>query len=349
MAAQPRPLLSRPALAARPRIAVPLLATLATLVALAFAGCGSADDGTPVDAGSDPEQVLDVALGGGGDPISSGVLDLSFKLDSTAGQAGSVQASVSGPFVSNGDGQLPDLDFEISAGADVGGPSLSFAGGLILTADGLWVNYQDEDYQLDAATFERVKDSYAKSAALEEDEDGGGSLAQFGVDPQDWLTDVSNEGTEDIDGTETVHISGRGDVKRIVSDLDAIAAKSGQQQLGGSEIDQLESSVKGAEVDVYAATADGSLRRIDVALDLADGSVTFSIGIGDPNSEQEISAPTEARPLDELLSRFLGSAAGGGASPGAGGGSAEGDDAYFQCVQQAPSPDAVADCARYLQ
>lgn len=338
---------------ARSRITAALLGSLLALGALALAACGGGDDGgTAVGADTDPQQVLDAALGSGGDPITSGVLDLSFKLDSTKGEVGSIEASVSGPFSSNGDGELPDLDFEIKAGADVGGPTLSFDGGLILTTDGLWVNYQDQSYQLDEATFARVKDSYAKSATLRQNESAsdGGSLSQFGIDPQDWLTGVSNEGTEDIDGTETVHISGSGDIKRIVSDLDAVARKSGQEQLGGSELDQLESSIEDAEVDVYAATDDGSLRRIDVAFDLADGagSVTLSVAIADPNSDQSIDTPDEAQPLSDLLSQFLGAAgvAGGGST---GGGTDGGSDAYYQCVQQAPSPAAVSDCARYLQ
>ncbi len=319
----------------------------------ALAACGGGDDdGTPVDADSDPQQVLDFALGGG-EPIDSGVLDLSFKLDSSKGEVDLVEASVSGPFSSNGDGELPDLNFDIGASADVGGPTLSFEGGLILTGDGVWVNYQDQSYQLDEATFARLKDAYAKSAALREDEgeSGGGSLSQFGIDPQNWLTDVSNEGTEEIDGAETVHISGTGDIKRIVADLDAVARKSGEEQLGGGDLGQLERSVESAQVDVYAASDDGSLRRLDVTLELADGagSVSFSVAIADPNSDQSIDAPDEALPLNDLLNQFLGAAGVGAADPGSTGDGSGGSDAYYQCAKQAPSPEAVLDCARLLQ
>lgn len=330
--------------------------TALLLAALALTACGGDDGGgSAVGADTDPQQVLDEALGGGGDPIRSGILDLSFKLDSTKGEVGSVEASINGPFSGNGDGELPDLDFDIDASAEVGGPTLSFAGGLVLTGDGLWVNYQDQSYQLDDATFARVKDSYAKSAALQEDErDDGGSLSQFGIDPQNWLTDVTNEGTEETDGTETVHISGRGDIDKIVSDLDAVARKSGQEQLGGSDLDQLKASIAGADVDVYAATDDGSLRRIDVALDLAGGagSVSLSVGIADQNSDQSITAPDEARPLSDLIGQFLGAAGVGGAGAGgaAGGGSGGSTgDAYYQCVQQARTPEAVSECAQLLQ
>lgn len=333
---------------ARFRITAPLLGTLLALAAPALSACGGgADDGTPVDADTDPQQVLDVALGGGGDPIESGVLDLSFKLDSTSGEIGSIAASVSGPFSSNGDGELPDLDFAIDASAEVGGPTLSFAGRLILTGDGLWVDYQDQSYELGEATFARVKDSYAKSATLRENESDDGSLSQFGIDPQTWLTDVTNEGTEEIDGTETVHVSGSGDIDKIVSDLDSVARKSGQGQLGGDDLGQLERSIAAAQVDVYASADDGSLRRIDVAIDLAGnaGTVSFSVGIADPNSDQSISGPEQAQPLSVLIDQLLGAV-------GAGTGSSDGGDAgdaYYQCVQQAPTPEAVSDCTRLLQ
>lgn len=343
---------------ARSRIAASLSAA-ALAVGLASCGGGDDDGGTPVSADSSPEEVLDVALGGGGDPIESGVLDLELSLDGGSEDVGSIDASIKGPFSANGDGELPDLDFDVTAGAEVNGPTLSFSGGLILTGDGLWVNYQDQDYQLDDQAFAELKDSYSQSSQLQEDENEGGSLSQFGVDPQDWLTDVTNEGTEDIDGTETVHVSGTGDIKRIVQDLDSVAEKSGQQQLEGGQLDELESSIDNAQVDVYAATDDGTLRRLDVTLDVANGggagtsTVTLSVGIADPNSDQDISVPEDAQPLSELLGQLpVGADSLGGLAPSTGGdssGGSGGSDAYYQCVQQAPTPDAVNDCSRYLQ
>lgn len=327
--------------------------------ALLLAACGG-DDGSPVDADSSPEDVLDAALGGGGEPIESGVLDLQFDLEADTAELGSISAEVSGPFSSNGEGELPDLDLDVSADADVGGPTVGFAGGIVLTQDGLWVQYQDQAYELDEATFSRVVDSYAKSSELQDDESEGGSLSQFGVDPQDWLTDVTNEGTEDVDGTETVHVSGTGDISKIVKDLDSVASQSGQEQLGGSQLSQLEDSISNAQVDVYAATDDGSLRRIDIAVDVANGgdngasTVTLSIGIADPNSDQSVDAPEDALPLSDLLGQFPGATDSlGGLAPPSGdtGGSGGGGDAnaYYQCVQEAPSPEAVSDCARFLQ
>lgn len=333
----------------RPRIAAPLLAAL---FALGFAGCG--DGGTDFSADSDPEDVLEAALGGG-ESISSGDLDLEIDLESSAAEFGAVSASVKGPFVANDDGELPDLDFDISADADIDGPTLGFAGGLTLTGDGLWINYEGQDYQLDDAAFARIQDSYAKSSQLQEVEgDDGGSLAQFGVDPQDWLTDVTNEGTTEIDGTETVHVSGSGDIAKMVTDLEAVARENGQQEIGDAGLGELEDAVKGADIDVYATADDGTLRRLDVAIEIADRSgggtstLTASIGIADPNSEQEITAPESALPLSELLGQLSGAVDSLGVAPPAGGGGG-GTSAYFECVQQAPSSDAVADCSRLVE
>lgn len=351
---------------ARSRIAALLLAAL---LALSLSACGGDDGGgTSLSADSDPEEVLDAALGGDGDAITSGVLDLEVDLESSAADLGSISAAITGPFSSNGDGELPDLDLDVSADADVGDPTLSFTGGLTLTQEGFWINYQDEDYELDAATFARIKDSYARSAQLQDDEGEEGSLGEFGVDPEDWLTDVSNEGTEDIDGTETVHVSGSGAIPKIVADLGSVAQQSGQRELDAGGLKRLEDLIESADVDVYAATDDGSLRRLDIALEVANGGgngtskLTVSIGIADPNSEQSVDAPTDALPLSELLGQFSGATGslglppatggGGAGTGGSGGAGASGGgaaDAYFECVRQAPSSDAVADCARLLQ
>ncbi len=333
------------------------------LGALLLAACGGDDSGTAVNADTDPQEVLDAALGGGGDPIKSGVLDLEFNLDSKSSDLGSISASLKGPFSSNGDGDLPDVDFDVTAGADVGGPTLSFQGGIVLTEDGLWINYDDQAYQLDDQAFAQVKDSYAKSSQLQDDEEDSSSFSQFGVDPQTWLTDVSNEGTVDIDGTETVHVTGKGDIAKIVSDLDSVAQKSGQgTQLDPAQLKQLKDSVGNSVVDVYANTDDGTLRELDVTLDVANGggngdsTVKLSIGIADPNSDQEIDEPADAQPLSDLLGQFPGAADSlGGLAPSSGTGTGTGtggggdSSAYYQCVQQAPTPEAVGECAKYLK
>ena len=50
-------------------------------------------------------------------------------------------------------------------------------------------------------------------------QDASSIFERFGVDPQTWLTNLSNEGDEDVEGTETIHIHGDADVEQIFSDF----------------------------------------------------------------------------------------------------------------------------------
>ncbi|MFN8114122.1 MAG: hypothetical protein U0R51_13110, partial [Solirubrobacterales bacterium] len=268
-----------------------------------------------------------------------------------------------GPFESNGTGNLPAVDFDVTASIDSGDTSFDFDGGLTLTDAGAWVGFQGDDYQLDDATFQAVKSSYEQSASQQAEGDQG-SLSQFGIDPQSWVTGLQNEGTEDLDGTEVVHVSGTADVPKMLSDLSDVAQQTGQAaDVDPNSLKQLEDTVTDATIDVYATTGDYSLRKIAIGLTLADprggsGEVTVDLGIGvDPEADESIEAPSDAQPLDELLNQIPGGAAAlGGLGSGTGSaaqpttppdvsGSAQ---KYYDCVAKAKSSQAVDDCASLL-
>jgi hypothetical protein len=224
-----------------------------------------------------------------------------------------------------------------------------------VTTEGVWVGLEGTDYQLDDATFEALRTAYERSAAQRQDQPQG-SLEQFGVDPRDWVTGLTNEGTEDLDGTEVVHVSGSADVPKLIADLNDVAQRTGQATaLGDADLDALERSVSAATIDVYAATEDDSLRGIDVGLTLADprggsGEIDFelSIAITDAGAEQDISAPEDARPLAELLGQIpleVG-AAESPASPVPSASNAAKD--YYDCVARAKGSKAVEECASLL-
>ncbi|MFN8113310.1 MAG: hypothetical protein U0R51_08915, partial [Solirubrobacterales bacterium] len=150
-----------------------LLVVLTGLVAMA--GCGGSGS-----SDADPQEVLDKALGSG-EGTDSGVLDITLDVESTGGQAGNINAEVKGPFESNGTGNLPAVDFDVTASIDTGDTSFDFDGGLTLTDAGAWVGFQGDEYQLDDATFQAVKSSYEQSASQQAEGDQG-SLSQFGID-----------------------------------------------------------------------------------------------------------------------------------------------------------------------
>jgi len=332
-----------------------LTAVLIPLFALPIAGCGD-DDSVSSDA--DPQEVLDTALGGEGE-IESGVLDLS--LDVNAGDLGSVTASLAGPFQSGPEEtSLPQLDFTASADLDSPQESFDFQGGLTLTGDSAYITYNDTPYQLDDATFETLAGAYEQSSQLQEAEaEESGSLSALGIDPRTWLSELSNEGTEDIDGDEVVHVTGAADVSKILADLGSVAEETGQLSPADARgLEQLEQAVTGATIDVYANTEDETLRQLDIGLDIDDPTseenvtVDLSIGIAEPNSDQEISAPEDAQPLDDLLSQIPGGAAAlgglGGVGSAGGGSGAVPADAYYDCVTQAQTPAELEECAAAL-
>ncbi len=337
------------------RITLLFVAALAALVVVS--GCGGDE------SNADPQEVLDNALGGTGG-ADSGVLELSLDVASSGGQEGNLTASVEGPFQSNGTATLPSVDFDVTVSIDSGEPSFDFDGGLTITTEGAFIGFDGTEYQLDDASFQALKASYEQSAEQQDTEEGQGSLEQFGIDPQSWVTDLTNEGTEDLDGTEVVHVSGSADVPKLVADLNDVAQQTGQaQQLDPNALSGLEDTVSDATIDVYAATEDDALRRFDVGLTLADprggaGEVTvnLSVGISDPGGEPDITAPPDAVPLDELLSQIpggaealgLGSTGSTGASGSPTAPASDAAEKYYDCVAQAEDADAVDACAAQL-
>lgn len=333
---------------------------LALLLALVLASCGDDDsaEGT-VSGDSDPQEVLDTTLGSD-QQIDSGVLDLSFELTSTGADAGTVSASLAGPFQAGADeNSLPELDLTASATLDAADQGFDFEGGLTLTEDGAFVNYGGEDYEVDEQTFSFVQAAYEESSAAQTEDESAGSFEQFGIDPASWVTDLTNEGTEDLDGDEVVHISGAGDVGAIVEDLQTIAeqAPAAATQVDPAQLSQLEELVQSATIDVYANAEDDTLRQLDLNMDLSDpgtedaASLSLSIGIADPNTEQEITAPEDPLPFADLLEQVPG---GAGALGGLGSLGASSDPStappagisedYYDCVAGAQSQADLEAC-----
>ena len=338
------------------------LPLLAFAFALAFvAGCGD-DESSSSDA--DPQEVLDTALGGEGE-VTSGVLDVTFEAD--AGDQGSISASLNGPFQEGAEEtSLPLLDMTASVDADAPDQSFDFEGGVTLTGDAAYVTYQDTAYEVDDQTYQLLSSSYEQSAQLQEEQSQEGSLAALGIEPSTWLTDLSNEGTEEIDGDEVVHVTGTADVPKILEDLSSVAEQTGQtlSPTDQQDLDQLEQAVTEATIDVYANSDDNSLRQLDLGMAIDDPtsettvSLDLAIGIADPNSEQDIAAPEDPQPFEGLLDQIPGGAealgaiggagaTGGSVAPSTGGGGAASE--YYDCVAQAASEDELAECSSLLE
>ncbi|HZA88981.1 MAG TPA: hypothetical protein VE401_02010 [Solirubrobacterales bacterium] len=318
------------------------LAVVALLGTGLLAGCGGDDGGD-----EDPEAVLDETFSND-ESINSGVLDLSLDISAEGDEGGSFDASLSGPFQGEEaeQGEFPQFDLTASLSGQGGGQSIDFDGGLIATSDQAFVSYQDTDYEVPQAFFNQIKRLSEQAAAQPETEgqDTGAILEQLGIDPSTWLTNVENEGDEEVEGTDTTHIHGDANVAAVLEDFQSAAERTGAgttQQIDPDEIAEVEDAIDEASIDVYSGVDDRILRRLDFNLaisppeDDASGvdsaDVGFSLTFSDVNQDQTIEAPSDAQPFSQLeqdvglppglLEGALGGGGGGGGGlPGGGGG-----------------------------
>lgn len=361
-------------------LAVLLVLLLASGLLVACGGGGSDDD---------PKKVLDETFSGDGD-VKSGRLSVTFGLRAEGARDldGPVSMKLSGPFQRGGDKELPRFDL----GVTFSGAGQSLNAGAVATEDKGFVKFQGRTYAVPDEIFAQFKKGFEQAQNQNRDKNQN-TFQALGVDPRNWLKDPKNEGTEDVGGAETIHVSSDVDVKKFLDDLDKILSRAGS--LGAGQVQRLtpaqrraaEQAIKGATFDVYSGKDDKILRRLAVRLNfevpeaqrrqaggLRSGTVDFSLEIADLNSDQEIKAPTGARPLSELtgalggLGEALGGAqggsgsggpaqgaTGGGASPGGGtGGESEGGSnqdfqRYADCLEKAGDDVAkVQKCAALL-
>jgi hypothetical protein len=364
-----------------------IICALALPVPAAIAGCGG-DDSSEVD----PQTVLDETFNNS-TKISSGNLSLSLNGSVEGSQSGSFEASLDGPFQADPDkpGSIPELDLTGSLSGEAAGQSISFDGGLVVTENNAYVEYGGTAYEVGAQLFNRFKQAAAQSAKQQSGKGEGlsfteafkrgceASIKQQGGDPsacdidfESWLADLNSEGTEDIEGTETDHVSGTVDVDAMLGDLIALGSSLPQAAAStpsAEQIQQISDAISDASFDLYSATDDHTLRGLDFDLgidpsqipDAEDSGVesidlSLSLRLGAVNEQQTISAPSGAKPLADLLRQFgidpssLGGLTGAGlTAPGGSagwGGNADAAQNYLDCVAAAGNdPAEINKCA----
>jgi hypothetical protein len=354
----------------RPRLLL-LVAALLAVAATVFVACGGEDD---QDAGA----VLSETFGSER-TVRSGRLDLALDVRTEGGTAtGPIRLRLSGPFQSTGARQLPRFDFTV----DLAASGQTIRAGAVSAERGGFVRFQGQTYDIGRELFEQFRRGYAEQSRQNSDRDGV-SFADLGVDPRRWLRNPRVEGSEEIGGADTTHVTGSLDVPVFLQDLNRIIERAPRQggdrarPLSEQERRQIEQAVRNATVDVYSGEEDRILRRLHVDLGFAvpeaarertqgvsGGQVGFDLTIAGVNEDQEIRAPTGARPLSELTQRFGGAgAAGGSAAPAPGGqgsggggqqprqpgGAAAGGAEYERCINEAGADvSALQRCAELI-
>jgi hypothetical protein len=379
-----------------------LIAALAAL-STAFAACGSSDKSS-----EDPQEVIDNASLEG---VKSGNIDLSLGVKAEGDKGGDLDVSLSGSFQSGAKGDLPQLAMTASAKGAANGKNIDFEGGLTLLSDRAYVNYEGTEYEVDPTTFGFVKSGF------EQAQQQGGSEANpadvsacqeaaTGLEVGDFLDNLTNDGSADVDGTGTTKVSGDlkvgGAIDAIIKLTENPACRSQLEAAGPLPIGELEedkgeltSAVKKAHVEVYVGD-DDIIRKLAAEITIEPKGtsgekveVEFELSLSGVNEEQEISAPSGAKPLDGLFRKLdinpiellegagsgeglgdllegagsgkglggllegLGdvgsSSSGGDSSSGGSGGSGGGQQAYLECLQGARTPTDLQKCASMIQ
>ena len=148
---------------------------------------------------------------------------------------------------------------------------------------------------------------------------GGNPEACDEIDALSWF-DLTNEGTEDIEGSDTIHIHGTVDVPTMIDNINATitaAEVPEAEEIPEETATQIEDAVSELSFDVFSGAEDRLLRGFDLnfvvdasAIEGAeDSGVTsadfeLSTRLGDVNAAQTIEAPADAQPIDDLLEQF---------------------------------------------
>jgi hypothetical protein len=351
-------------------------AAVALVVALGAAGLIAACGGGGGNS-EDPHQVLTQTFSNP-TSITSGQFKVNLDVESSGGdQPGKFEAALGGPFQGE-HGKFPQFKVDADIKAEGGSRSFSGSGGLISTGDRAFVNFQGTDYEVPQTLFDQFTTTFTQLQSQNQSQgQGNGLLKSLGIDPSSWLTGLKNEGTEDVEGTNSIHISGQADVPKLVADIKTIAQNAPQaagldaQQL--SQLDGLTGIIKSADFDIFSGESDKILRELEANVELTPPSgtpgapssvnVDFKLTFSDVNQTQSISAPSSSQPLSTLLQQFginpdqiggalRGGIGSGGALPQSGGPptppSGSSSQAYLQCIQQAQGQAALQQCARLL-
>jgi hypothetical protein len=359
-----------------------LLATLAALTT-AFAACGGGGGSSSTE---DPQKVIDSATLEG---VESGTLDVNIGVKSEGKEGGDLKASLSGPFQSGGKGNLPEFALAAKANGSIQGEPVDFEGGLTLLSDRAFVNFNHTEYEVDPTTFGFVKSGFEQAQQKGSSEAGGASACQeaaTGLEVGQFVDNLSNEGSAEVEGTSTTEISGDLNTASAVDALIKLSetpACSAQLEAAGplplgeleSAKGELSSSIKKAHIDVYVGD-DNIIRKVAAELTIEPtGSsdekveVEFELSLGGVNEEQEISAPANAKPLEglfeelgvnplELIEGMNGGAGIGGLLEGLSGGespaeespsgSEPGGKAFNECLEGAKTPTDLQKCATQI-
>jgi hypothetical protein len=306
------------------RLAVLLLCVITLTVAACGGGSGSS-------SGSDGDAAALLKDTFGQDhPIRSGRVDATIDVDlkGWAVLATPLDLHVNGPFQTNGGDKLPDFALDV----DFGGRQPVTLGAVFAQGGG-YLTIEGQAFDLGKDTYDAFKQGYENAkkdaAASSSAPSNTSSFSALGIEPIRWLSDPKEVGEEDVAGTRAVHLASGVDVPKLLTDVSTLLGKAKSvtssasaatgtdvpTQLSAQQRELIAKSVKSAKVDVWTGTADHTLRKVVVAIEvdvpdalkdqangLTTGHVNLTLTIAQLNQKQTIAKPADAKPIAQLRS-----------------------------------------------
>jgi hypothetical protein len=273
-----------------------------------------------------------------------------------------ITVGISGPYQQGQKGQTPQSDIDISFSGL--GKHANF--GIITTKDAGYITLQGAAYKLPAADFKQI----AKGIASGSSTGGVPGLSALGIDPTKWLKSPQLVGTQEIDGTETDHLSSTLDIPHVLSDVNTLMSKESSKlhlptatdHISPATAAKIAAAIKNPTIDMWIGKSDKILRRLQFGATvpvsgqtstqlggLTSATFTVSVDISDVNQPQTIAAPTNVQSYQALQSKLqsvlaglgglgssLGSTSSGGStSPSAPSGSTKQLNQYTKCLNKA--------------
>lgn len=343
-----------------------LALTAVTAGALGLSGCGGDDSssGNASAGSSNPNTLLvNTFKPGSGGKIESGTIELtaSGTLAGASSASGEAKAVIKLNKAQNG--EVPEFSADVDVkGEQKGGRKIDFQAGGVFTDNRFYINYDGESYDVGEELSKRAVDSLKQSI----DQSNSGSadnkelLAKLGLEPDTWLTNPKVEGEDEIGGVDTLKISGEVNVKAMVPDIldaarkaqslaPAAGARTKVPQVTDAQLDKAAKQIEQLDVAIWTGKEDNILRQVTVDLAI-NGSKPgqkiegqFKLTLTDVNEEQDIEAPSDTKPITDLLPKLgglFGAASGVGALSGAGAAKSTApnsavSEAYVNCVNAA--------------
>jgi hypothetical protein len=285
----------------RSRLRAILVLGCALLCTALLAACGGSDDGQQAPAPTAAEAKLQKTFGAASTSIERASIIGQVRLDPEGllKVGGPIALRVQGPFVAPS-GRTP-ARFALGFVATLGGDK--FRGRAISTAERSFLTLDDKPYALG--------DREPRATAAPKSHPG---LRSLGVDPLDWIANVTDGGAAKIGDEDTTRLTGDVNAKALLADVGRLLDTAGAASFITPELlDQIAGAVKSAKVDLWTGAEDDILRQITVDVRFAfersqspivgldGGHLRLRLRLDDVNGAPvQISAPAGAQPLTEL-------------------------------------------------